>query len=129
MRNYTPPEAVNCVLPEAPCREPMISAKSFAPIIQGKLHFPCAGLRQLPLSGLAVRGHLAPQAVPGRQVYKIHNIPLYFFCRKEYNVLSEKSGLEETYMIDFIVNLFAEIADFFITFWVDNVIDKFAKKK
>ncbi len=26
-------------------------------------------------------------------------------------------------MIDFIVNLFAEIADFFITFWVDNVIE------
>ena len=31
-------------------------------------------------------------------------------------------------MVDFIVNLFAEIADFFITFWVDNVIDKFAKR-
>ncbi len=26
--------------------------------------------------------------------------------------------LEETYMIDLIVDLFAEIADFFITFWV-----------
>lgn len=32
-------------------------------------------------------------------------------------------------MTDFIVNLFAEIADFFITFWVNNVIDKVAKKK
>ena len=31
-------------------------------------------------------------------------------------------------MIDFIVNLFAEIADFFINFWVDHVIDKCAKK-
>ena len=32
-------------------------------------------------------------------------------------------------MVDFIVNLFAAIADFFfITFWVDNVIDKFAKR-
>ena len=31
-------------------------------------------------------------------------------------------------MVDFIVNLFAEIADFFITFWVDNVVDKFAKR-
>lgn len=31
-------------------------------------------------------------------------------------------------MVDFIVNLFAEIADFFITFWVDNVIDKFVKR-
>lgn len=31
-------------------------------------------------------------------------------------------------MFDFIINLFAEIADFFITFWADNVIDKFAKK-
>ncbi len=31
-------------------------------------------------------------------------------------------------MVDFIVNLFAEIADFFITFWVDNAIDKFAKR-
>ncbi len=26
-------------------------------------------------------------------------------------------------MVDFIVNLFAEIADFFIAFWADNVID------
>lgn len=31
-------------------------------------------------------------------------------------------------MGDFIVNLFAEIVDFFITFWVDNVIDKFTKR-
>lgn len=31
-------------------------------------------------------------------------------------------------MVDFIVNLFAEIADLFITFWVDNVVDKFAKR-
>lgn len=31
-------------------------------------------------------------------------------------------------MVDFNVNLFAEIADFFITFWVDNVIDKFTKR-
>jgi len=36
--------------------------------------------------------------------------------------------LEETYMADIIVNLFAEIADFFISFWIDNVIDKFAKR-
>ncbi len=41
---------------------------------------------------------------------------------------NRNSNLEETYMVDFIVNLFAEIADFFITFWVDNVIDKFAKR-
>ena len=27
--------------------------------------------------------------------------------------------LEETYMFDFIINLFAEIADFFFTFWAD----------
>ncbi len=26
-------------------------------------------------------------------------------------------------MVDFIVSLFVEIADFFITFWVDKVID------
>jgi hypothetical protein len=32
-------------------------------------------------------------------------------------------------MVDFILNVFAEIADFFINFWVDKVIDKFAKKK
>ena len=31
-------------------------------------------------------------------------------------------------MIDFIVNTFAEIADFFFTFWADNVIDKIAKR-
>lgn len=38
-------------------------------------------------------------------------------------------GLEESYMIDFIVNTFAEIADFFINFWIDKAIDKFAKRK
>lgn len=32
-------------------------------------------------------------------------------------------------MVDFIVNLFAEIVDFFIAFWLDNVVDKFAKRK
>ena len=32
-------------------------------------------------------------------------------------------------MIDFIVNLLAEIIEFFITFWADNVIDKFSKGK
>lgn len=32
-------------------------------------------------------------------------------------------------MIDFIVSIFAEIAGFFIGFWVDNVINKFASKK
>lgn len=32
-------------------------------------------------------------------------------------------------MIDFMLNVFAEIADFFINFWVDKVIDKFAKRK
>ena len=32
-------------------------------------------------------------------------------------------------MVDFILNVFAEIADFFINFWVDKVIYKFAKKK
>ena len=37
--------------------------------------------------------------------------------------------MEETYMIEFIVNVFAEIADFIISFWVDNIIDKFAKRK
>lgn len=32
-------------------------------------------------------------------------------------------------MVDFIVNGMAEIADFFITFWIDNVIHKFGQKK
>ena len=36
---------------------------------QGKLHFPCAGCRQLPLCGLAARKHLALQVVPVQQVY------------------------------------------------------------
>mgnify|MGYP007106034114 CR=1 FL=1 len=31
-------------------------------------------------------------------------------------------------MIDFIVNVFAEIADFFIDLWVDKIIIKFAKR-
>lgn len=32
-------------------------------------------------------------------------------------------------MFDFIVNGMAEIADFFITFWVDNVVQGFADAK
>ena len=32
-------------------------------------------------------------------------------------------------MVDFIIDTFAEIADYFINFWVDKVIDKFAEKK
>jgi hypothetical protein len=32
-------------------------------------------------------------------------------------------------MVDFILNVFAEIADFFINFWADKVIDKFVKQK
>ena len=35
---------------------------------QGKLNFPCADCRQLPLCGLTAREHLALQAVPVRQV-------------------------------------------------------------
>ncbi len=31
-------------------------------------------------------------------------------------------------MIDFIVDVFAEIADFFIDLWVDRIIIKFAKR-
>lgn len=42
--------------------------------------------------------------------------------------LVENQYLEETYMVDFIVNVFAEIADFFINFWADNVIDKLVKR-
>ncbi len=37
-------------------------------IIQGTLHFPCAGCRQLPFCGLAIWGYLALQAVPKWQV-------------------------------------------------------------
>ena len=36
---------------------------------------------------------------------------------------------KETDMFDFIVNGIAEIADFFITFWVDNVVRRFADAK
>ena len=31
-------------------------------------------------------------------------------------------------MIDFIVNTFAEVADFFFTFWVDKAVNKLAKR-
>lgn len=33
----------------------------------------------------------------------------------------------ESDMVDFIMNTVAEIADFFINFWVDKVIDKIRK--
>jgi len=45
-RNYTPVEPVRCVLPEAPCREQMISADfQSVPIITGEATLP---LRCLP---------------------------------------------------------------------------------
>lgn len=31
-------------------------------------------------------------------------------------------------MIDLVVDTFAEIADFFINLWVDEVLDKFTKR-
>jgi len=40
----------------------------FAPIIQRKLHFPCAVLRQLPLCGLAADERLQA-IIPRQQVY------------------------------------------------------------
>jgi len=33
------------------------------------------------------------------------------------------------YIVDFILNVFAEIADFCIDFWIDNIFSKFTKKK
>ncbi|EEU96333.1 hypothetical protein FAEPRAA2165_02086 [Faecalibacterium duncaniae] len=45
-RNYTPVKPVRCVLPEAPCREQMISADfQSVPIITGEATLP---LRWLP---------------------------------------------------------------------------------
>lgn len=42
---------------------------------------------------------------------------------------STNGNLEERYKIDFTVDIFAEIVDFFINFYTDKIIDKFAKKK
>ena len=70
-RNYTPPEgsvlrpAGGFLRKADDCPQRSGSCQSS----QGKLHFPCAGCRQLPLSGLAARKHLALQAVPGQQVF------------------------------------------------------------
>ena len=32
-------------------------------------------------------------------------------------------------MVDFMINVLGEIADFFINLWLDKIIDKFASKK
>lgn len=32
-------------------------------------------------------------------------------------------------MVDFITDIFAEIADFFIDLWVDKIVIKFAKRE
>lgn len=32
-------------------------------------------------------------------------------------------------MVDFLIDLCAEVADFFVTFWVDHVVDKCSKRK
>ncbi len=55
-----------CIAPcrEAPCGQQMISVDfQSAPIITGDATLPCAGLRQLPLCGLAARNYLALQVV------------------------------------------------------------------
>lgn len=71
-RNYTPVEPVRCVLPEAPCRERMISTDfQSVPIITGDVTLPLRWPRQLPLCGLAARKHLALQAVPVQQVLSV----------------------------------------------------------
>ncbi len=65
MRNYTPPEgsvlrpAGGFLRKADDCPQRSGSCQSS----QGKLHFPCAGCRQLPLCGLAARKHFALQAV------------------------------------------------------------------
>ena len=38
-------------------------------------------------------------------------------------------NLKEVSMADFILNMFAEIADFFISLWSDKIITKFTPKK
>ena len=72
-RNYTPPEgsvlrpAGGFLRKADDCPQRSGSCQSS----QGKLHFPCAGCRQLPLCGLAARKHLALQAVPVQQVLSV----------------------------------------------------------
>ena len=38
-------------------------------------------------------------------------------------------NLAEVNMCDFVIEVFAEIADFFIDLWSDKLINKFASKK
>lgn len=44
-------------------------------------------------------------------------------------VLILQVGTGENYMVDIIVNTFIEAADVLITFLLDNVIDKFFKRR
>lgn len=44
-------------------------------------------------------------------------------------VLILQIGTGENYMVDIIVNTFIEAADVLITFLLDNVIDKFFKRR
>lgn len=39
-----------------------------------------------------------------------------------------KAG-RRTKMIDFIINMFADIAEIFVDLWVNKITDKFASKK
>ena len=65
-RNYTPPKDGDCVLPKAPCWEPMISAVcSNHP---GEATLPLRWLCQLPLCRLAAEKRLQA-IIPRQQVY------------------------------------------------------------
>ena len=97
-RNYTPPEgsvlrpAGGFLRKADDCPQ----RSGFCQSSQGKLHFPCAGCRQLPLCGLAARKHLALQAVPVQQVYKIIlYLPGLIEYNKEYNKKNDKSEFVE----------------------------------
>ena len=67
-RNYTPPKDGDCVLPKAPCWEPMISAVcSNHP---GEATLPLRWLCQLPLCRLAAEKRLQA-IIPRQQVYTV----------------------------------------------------------
>ena len=50
---------------------------------------------------------------------------------KNPNLLKKRlnAKVKEAYMGDFILNMFADIADIFINLWIDKIINKFTSKK
>ena len=92
-RNYTPVEPVRCVLPEAPCREQMISADLIrSNHHRGSYTSPALAAASYPFVDLPPGNTLRCKMFPSSKFY---NRPLYFSETMKYNEVNDKLEFKE----------------------------------